>query len=54
MDQHLIRAAMVGTTAAVCLAAALAMAACAVRIPASDFPAMKLTSPTASEGQPAK
>jgi|KBSSwiStaDraftv2_1062776.scaffolds.fasta_scaffold926354_2 predicted small lipoprotein YifL len=54
MDQPIIRAALVGTTTAFCLASILILAACAVKMPVSDFPAMKLTSPVDAETQAAK
>ena len=46
MDHGLwiIRAAMIGTTMALCLAAIL-MTACAVKVQPFDMPAMKLTEP---------
>jgi hypothetical protein len=50
MDHELriIRAAMVGTTLALCVTSVL-IAACAVKVKPFDFPAMKLTEPAASE-----
>jgi len=48
-----IRAALVGTTTALCLASTLIVAACAVRMP-DDFPVMRLTSPPATDAQPPK
>jgi hypothetical protein len=46
-----IRAALVGTTTALCLASSLVVAACGFRVAAPDFPVLKLTDsvePTAS------
>ncbi|HEV7463880.1 MAG TPA: hypothetical protein VGN85_08225 [Methyloceanibacter sp.] len=53
MDQHsrTIRAALVGTTTALCLASTLIVGACAVKEP-YDFPVMRLTSPSATDAQP--
>jgi hypothetical protein len=44
-----IRAALAGTTAALCLASTLLIAACAAKEP-YDFPVMRLTSPPATTG----
>ena len=46
-----IRAALAGTTIALCLASTILAAACAVKEP-YDFPVMRLTSPPASDAQP--
>jgi len=46
-----IRAALDGTTAALCLASTLLVAACAAKEP-DDFPVMRLTSPPATSAQP--
>ena len=48
-----IRAALAGTTAALCLASTLLIGACAVRQP-YDFPVMRLTNPPASDAQPSQ
>jgi hypothetical protein len=45
---RIIRAAMAGTTLALCVTCVL-IAACAIRVKPFDFPAMKLTEPAASE-----
>ena len=45
-------AALVGTTAALCLASTLLVAACAVRMEPYDFPVMRLTNPPAADAQP--
>ena len=47
-----IRAALVGTTAALCLASTLLVAACAVTMEPYDFPVMRLTNPPATDAQP--
>jgi len=47
-----IRAALVGTTVALCLASTL-LAACAIKQP-YDFPVMRLTSAPVSDAQPQK
>jgi hypothetical protein len=47
-----IRAALVGTTTALCLASTLIVGACAVRMEPYDFPVMRLTSPPATDAQP--
>ena len=38
-----IRAAVVGTTTALCLASSMSVAACGFRVAAPDFPVLKLT-----------
>ncbi len=48
----IIRAALAGTTIALCLASTL-LAACAVKQP-FDFPVMRLTSPPAADAQPSQ
>ena len=55
MGQHsrTIRAALVGTTTALCLASTLIVSACAVKEP-YDFPVMRLTSPSATDAQPSQ
>ena len=47
-----VRAALIGTTAALCLASTLLVAACAVRMEPYDFPVMRLTNPPAADAQP--
>lgn len=43
-NSRTMRATLVGTTIALCLASTLFAGACAVKDPAFDFPAMRLTS----------
>ncbi len=45
-----IRAALASTTAVLCLASTLLVAACAAKEP-YDFPVMRLTSPPAADAQ---
>jgi hypothetical protein len=49
-----IRAALVGTTAVLCLAATLLVGACAVRVQPDDFPVMRLTNPPAADAEPSR
>ncbi|HEX2446906.1 MAG TPA: hypothetical protein VHK26_01805 [Methyloceanibacter sp.] len=49
-----IRAALVGTTAVLCLAATLFVGACAVRVQPDDFPVMRLTNPPAADAEPSR
>ena len=53
MDRRLgtIRAALAGTTTALCLASTVFVGACAVKDPAFDFPAMRLTSSPVANAQ---
>lgn len=55
MDRKLgtLRAALVGTTVALCLASTLFTGACAVKQP-YDFPVMRLTSPPAADAEPSR
>ena len=46
-----IRAALAGTTTALCLASTVFVGACAVKTQSFDFPAMRLTSPPDAEVQ---
>jgi hypothetical protein len=46
-----IRAALAGTTIAICLASTFIVAACAVRTQSFDFPVMRLTNPPAADTQ---
>jgi hypothetical protein len=46
-----IRAALIGTTTALCLASTLLVGACTVKTHSFDFPAMRLTSPPAADAQ---
>ena len=46
-----IRAALAGTTIALCLASTILVVACAVKQP-FDFPVMRLTDPPAADAQP--
>jgi len=48
-----IRAALAGTAAALCLASAVLVSACAVRNTSFDYPAMRLTDPAVAETQSA-
>jgi hypothetical protein len=50
-ESRTFRAALVGTTAALCLASTLITGACAVKEP-YDFPVMRLTDPPAADAQP--
>jgi hypothetical protein len=56
MDQHsrTIRAALVGTTTALCLASTLIVGACAVRMQPYDFPVMRFTNPPAADARPSQ
>jgi hypothetical protein len=49
-----MRAALVGTTTALCLASTLLFGACAVRVQPDDFPVMRLTDPPAADAQPSQ
>ena len=46
-----IRAALAGTTIALCLASTLIAAACAIK-QSFDYPVMRLTDPRAADAQP--
>ena len=46
-----MRAALACTTIALCLASTVFVGACAVKDPAFDFPAMRLTSPPDANAQ---
>jgi hypothetical protein len=50
LRSRILRAALAGTTTALCLASTLLIAACAEKEP-YDFPVMRLTSPPAVEMQ---
>lgn len=47
-----MRAALVGTTAALYLVSTLIVGACAVRMEPYDFPVMRLTNAPATDAQP--
>lgn len=49
-----MRAALAGTTIALCFASTLLVGACAVKDPSFDFPAMRLTSAPAADAQAAR
>ncbi len=49
-----MRAALVGTTTALCLASTLLFGACAIRVQPDDFPVMRLTDPPAADAQPSQ
>jgi hypothetical protein len=58
MEAHMghlsrIRAALAGTAAALCLASAVLVSACAVKNTSFDYPAMRLTNPGAADTQSA-
>jgi hypothetical protein len=59
MEAHMgyasrIRAALAGTTIALCLASTVLVSACAVKTASFDYPAMRLTDPATAEPQPAQ
>jgi hypothetical protein len=49
-----IRAALVGTTTALCLASTLLFGACAMKLQPDDFPVMRLTNPPAVDAEPSQ
>jgi hypothetical protein len=49
-----MRAALAGTTIALCFASTLLVGACAVKDPSFDFPVMRLTSAPAADAQAAR
>jgi len=49
-----IRAAVVGTTTALCLASTLLFGACAMKLQNDDFPVMRLTNPPAVDAEPSQ
>jgi hypothetical protein len=49
-----MRAALVGTTTALCLASTLIFGACAMKTEPYDFPVMRLTNPPAADAQPSQ
>jgi hypothetical protein len=50
LRSRILRAALAGTTTALCLASTLLIAACAAKEP-YDFPVMRLTSPAPADTQ---
>jgi hypothetical protein len=49
-----MRAALVGTTTALCLVSTLLFGACAMKLQPDDFPVMRLTNPPAVDSQPSQ
>src|SRR4030042_51730 len=49
-----MRAALAGTTTALCLASTLLFGACAMKLQNDDFPVMRLTNPPAADAQPSQ
>ena len=49
-----MRAALAGTTTALCLASTLLFGACAMKMQPDDFPVMRLTNPPAVDAQPSQ